>query len=52
MKKFFRLNYNINRVKIAMKILIPRSEGKAKVQPSDILFKDANFQFIEYTTNC
>ena len=32
-----------------MKILIPPSEGKAKVQPSDILFKDTNFQFAEYT---
>ena len=32
-----------------MKILIPPSEGKAKVQPSDTLFKDTNFQFAEYT---
>ena len=32
-----------------MKILIPPSEGKAKVQPLDILFKDTNFQFSEYT---
>ena len=32
-----------------MKILIPPSEGKAKVQPLDILFKDTNFKFAEYT---
>ena len=32
-----------------MKILIPPSEGKAKVRPSDILFKDTNFQFANYT---
>ena len=29
-----------------MKILIPPSEGKAKIQkPQDILFKDTNFVF-------
>ena len=32
-----------------MKILIPPSEGKAKVQPSDVLFKDSDFKFAEYT---
>ena len=32
-----------------MKILIPPSEGKAKVQPSNVLFKDTNFKFSEYT---
>jgi len=32
-----------------MKILIPPSEGKAKVRPSDVLFKDTNFQFAKYT---
>ena len=32
-----------------MKILIPPSEGKAKVQPSDTLFKDTNFKFEKYT---
>ena len=32
-----------------MKILIPPSEGKAKVRPSDILFRDTNFQFAKYT---
>ena len=32
-----------------MLILIPPSEGKAKVRPSDILFKDTNFQFANYT---
>ncbi len=32
-----------------MKILIPPSEGKAKVRPLDILFKDTNFEFAKYT---
>ena len=32
-----------------MKILIPPSEGKAKVQPSETLFKDTNFKFEKYT---
>ena len=32
-----------------MKILIPPSEGKAKVQSTDILFKDTNFKFAKYT---
>ena len=32
-----------------MKILIPPSEGKAKVRSLDILFKDTNFQFAQYT---
>ena len=32
-----------------MKILIPPSEGKAKVKPSDIYFKDTNFKFANYT---
>ncbi len=32
-----------------MKILIPPSEGKAKVRSLDVLFKDTNFQFSKYT---
>ena len=32
-----------------MKILIPPSEGKAKVKPLDILFKDTDFKFAKYT---
>ncbi len=32
-----------------MKILIPPSEGKAKVRSQDILFKDTKFQFANYT---
>ena len=32
-----------------MKILIPPSEGKAKVKSLDILFKDTNFIFSKYT---
>ena len=32
-----------------MKILIPPSEGKAKVRSLDVLFKDTNFQFAKYT---
>jgi hypothetical protein len=32
-----------------MKILIPPSEGKAKVRSQDILFKDTKFQFSQYT---
>ena len=32
-----------------MKILIPPSEGKAKVKPLNILFQDTNFKFAEYT---
>ena len=32
-----------------MKILIPPSEGKAKVKSLDILFKDTNFKFAEFT---
>ena len=32
-----------------MKILIPPSEGKAKVTPLEVLFKDTNFQFAEFT---
>ena len=32
-----------------MKILIPPSEGKAKVRSLEVLFKDTNFQFAKYT---
>lgn len=32
-----------------MKILIPPSEGKAKVKPLDVLFKDTKFKFSKYT---
>ena len=32
-----------------MKILIPPSEGKAKVKSSDIYFKNTNFKFAKYT---
>ena len=32
-----------------MKILIPPSEGKAKVRSLEVLFKDTNFQFAQYT---
>ena len=32
-----------------MKILIPPSEGKAKIKSLDILFKDTNFIFSKYT---
>ena len=32
-----------------MKILIPPSEGKAKVRSQNILFKDTKFQFAQYT---
>ena len=32
-----------------MKILIPPSEGKAKVRSQEILFKDTKFQFAKYT---
>ncbi len=32
-----------------MKILIPPSEGKAKVRSLDILFRDTNFKFAKYT---
>jgi len=32
-----------------MKILIPPSEGKAKVRSLEVLFKDTNFQFSKYT---
>ena len=32
-----------------MKILIPPSEGKAKIKSLDILFKDTNFKFSKHT---
>ena len=32
-----------------MKILIPPSEGKAKVRSLEVVFKDTNFQFAQYT---
>jgi len=32
-----------------MKILIPPSEGKAKVQSLEVLFKDTDFKFAEFT---
>ena len=32
-----------------MKILIPPSEGKAKVRALDTLFRDTNFEFAQYT---
>ena len=32
-----------------MKILIPPSEGKAKVRSLEVLFKNTNFQFAKYT---
>ena len=32
-----------------MKILIPPSEGKAKVKSLDIFFKDTDFRFAQYT---
>ena len=28
-----------------MKILIPPSEGKAKIKPKDVKFEDTNFKF-------
>ena len=44
-----QLNYSSNYGNKFMKILIPPSEGKAKVQPLDVLFKDTDFKFAEYT---